>query len=62
MFEFFVKGGFLMYPIALCSVIGLTVLINKFIQYRKILKSIEMPLEQALKARPAIIIPHIRGD
>ena len=57
MFEFFVKGGFLMYPIALCSVIGLTVLINKFIQYRKILKSIEMPLEQALKARFAIIIP-----
>ncbi|NCP04474.1 MAG: MotA/TolQ/ExbB proton channel family protein [Deltaproteobacteria bacterium] len=61
MFEFFVKGGFLMYPIALCSVIGLTVLINKFIQYRNILKSIEMPMEQALKARPAIIIPILEG-
>ncbi|HCX90638.1 MAG TPA: MotA/TolQ/ExbB proton channel family protein, partial [Deltaproteobacteria bacterium] len=57
MIDFFLKGGFLMYPILLCSFAGLAILINKFIQYRKILGETEMPLDDLLKmkANPAIL-------
>ncbi|MBI4621144.1 MAG: MotA/TolQ/ExbB proton channel family protein [Desulfobacterales bacterium] len=55
MIDFFLKGGFLMYPILLCSFVGLAILINKFLQYRRILKDIGRP--EALKARTAILVP-----
>ena len=55
MIEFFLKGGFLMYPILFCSLVGVALLINKFLQYRRILKEIERP--EVLKARPAILVP-----
>ena len=45
MIDFFVKGGFLMYPILLCSIAGLAILINKFIQYKKILNEMGTPLQ-----------------
>jgi len=61
MIDFFLKGGFLMYPILLCSVGGLAILINKFIQYRKILKSMGKPLNEVIKERPAILIPLMDG-
>jgi biopolymer transport protein ExbB len=61
MFEFFVKGGFLMYPIALCSIAGLALLINKFFEYRKIFKEIEMPLNEVLKSKPTILQPILKG-
>ena len=57
MIDFFLKGGFLMYPILLCSFAGLAILINKFIQYRKILKEIERPLAEVQKTMPAILKP-----
>lgn len=61
MFELFLKGGFLMYPILLCSLIGLTILINKFFQYKKILKSIGRPLKEILKDEPEILVPLLKG-
>lgn len=61
MFGFFLKGGFLMYPILLCSLIGLTILINKFFQYKKILKSIGRPLKEILKDEPGILVPLLKG-
>jgi biopolymer transport protein ExbB len=35
LFSIFLKGGFLMWPILLCSVIGLTVIIDRYIVLRK---------------------------
>jgi len=35
LFSIFMKGGFLMWPILLCSVIGLTVIIDRYIVLRK---------------------------
>ncbi len=61
MIDFFLKGGFLMYPILLCSLIGLTILINKFIQYRRLLKSIGRPLKEILKDQPEILVPLVKG-
>ena len=63
MIDYFMKGGFLMYPILLCSLAGLAILINKFIQYGKILREIEMPLGDLLKmkANPAILMPIMDG-
>ncbi|MDI6776307.1 MAG: MotA/TolQ/ExbB proton channel family protein [Syntrophales bacterium] len=55
MIEFFLKGGFLMYPIMLCSLAGVALLINKFLQYRRILKEIGRP--DILKVKPAILVP-----
>jgi biopolymer transport protein ExbB len=43
MIDYFVKGGFLMYPILLCSIAGVAILLNKFFQYRKILNDIDRP-------------------
>ena len=56
MIQFFLKGGFLMYPILLCSLAGAALLSNKFLQYRRILKEIGRPAE-ALKAKSAILVP-----
>ncbi len=39
MWELFVKGGVLMYPILLCSVIALGIVIEKFVQYFQVRKS-----------------------
>ncbi|MEW6067836.1 MAG: MotA/TolQ/ExbB proton channel family protein [Nitrospirota bacterium] len=61
MIDFFFKGGFLMYPILLCSFIGVAILINKFIQYKQILKEIEKPIDEVTKSRPAILIPILEG-
>jgi hypothetical protein len=36
MIDLFLKGGLLMYPILLGSMVGVAILIDKFIQYRKI--------------------------
>jgi len=53
--DLFLKGGFLMYPIALCSLIGFSILINKAIQYRSLLKDIEASPDEILKSKPLIM-------
>ncbi|GAB4432324.1 MAG: MotA/TolQ/ExbB proton channel family protein [bacterium] len=40
MIELFIKGGFLMYPITLCSFAGVAIFINKYIQYRRIIREL----------------------
>lgn len=57
MIDYFVKGGILMYPILLCSVIGLAIIISKLIQYRKILNGIEKPLVRVLEENPPLLLP-----
>lgn len=61
MFDFFLKGGFLMYPIALCSVVGLSILINKAIQYRSLLKNLESSPDEILKSKPLIMQPILKA-
>lgn len=61
MIDLFLKGGFLMYPIAVCSVIGLAILINKAIQYRSLLKDIEASPDEILKRNPHIMMPILKA-
>lgn len=57
MFVFFLKGGFLMYPILACSVAGLTILINKSLQYRRVLEAMRRPANEISASKPAIFLP-----
>lgn len=57
MIDFFIKGGWLMYPILACSLVGLAILINKFFQFRLILKRIEKPLKEVVQDPPDLLIP-----
>ena len=52
-----------MYPILLGSIVGVAILIDKFIQYRKILGELEIPLGDILenRAKPAILVPILDG-
>ncbi|HHS49233.1 MAG TPA: MotA/TolQ/ExbB proton channel family protein [Desulfurella acetivorans] len=63
MLYFFSKGGFLMYPILLGSIVGVAILISKFIQYRKILRELEIPLDDIIenKIKPTILAPILEG-
>jgi biopolymer transport protein ExbB len=63
MIDLFLKGGFLMYPILLGSIMGVAILIDKFIQYRKILRELEIPLSDILGngAKPPILVPLLEG-
>jgi biopolymer transport protein ExbB len=61
MIDFFIKGGFLMYPILLCSLAGLTILINKFLQFKKILRTIGKPLNAIMNEKPVLLQPLIEG-
>jgi biopolymer transport protein ExbB len=61
MIDYFVKGGFLMYPILLCSVIGLAILLNKFIQYRKILNDMSKPLNGKMDTQTPLLLPILQS-
>lgn len=63
MSDLFIKGGFLMYPILLCSIVGVAIWVNKFIQFKQILREMEMPPDDLWKRgrAPAILTPIIEG-
>jgi biopolymer transport protein ExbB len=61
MVDFFVKGGWLMYPILICSLTGLAILINKFFQFRRVLKAIERPLKDIIGDPPRILLPLLKA-
>lgn len=63
MVDLFLKGGFLMYPILLGSILGGAILMDKFIQYRKILSELNIPLDDILNKRvvPKILVPILEG-
>lgn len=60
MIDFFLKGGFLMYPIAVCSVTGLTIIINKAISFRKIIITLQNNPDTVVKINPKIMEPLIK--
>jgi biopolymer transport protein ExbB len=61
MIDIFLKGGFLMYPILLCSIAGLALIINKSIQYREILKEIDKPLDDIMRDIPTVLSPIVKS-
>ncbi len=61
MIDYFVHGGFLMYPILLCSVSGLAIFLNKFFQYRRILNDIGKPADGAAVADIPILAPVLQS-
>jgi len=61
MVDFFVHGGFLMYPILLCSIAGLAIFISKFFEYRKILNNIGKPADAVEAAGIPLLSPIIQS-
>ncbi len=61
MVDYFLKGGFLMYPILLCSIIGVAILLNKLIQYKKILNGIGKPLDSKEILKNPLLLPIVQG-
>jgi len=61
MIDFFLKGGFLMYPILLCSITGCAIFINKFFQYRRILIDMGQPLREISELKSPLLIPILQG-
>ncbi len=61
MIELVIKGGWLMVPILACSLVGLAILVNKFFQYRRILKSLERPVKEMVSDPPEILVPLLRA-
>lgn len=57
MTSFFVKGGILMWPILLCSIVALAITLNKALQFRIVLKKLSRPLDVVLRERPAFLAP-----
>ncbi len=55
--ELFLKGGFLMYPILLLSVVAVAIIIQKAIQYRALIKALDKPPEEIFKDPPQIFKP-----
>jgi biopolymer transport protein ExbB len=61
MIDYFIKGGFLMYPLLACSLAGSALLINKLLQFRRVVRQLEQPPEQVEKDPPPIMIPILEG-
>ncbi|MBM4322358.1 MAG: hypothetical protein FJ115_02250 [Deltaproteobacteria bacterium] len=63
MLDLFLQGGFLMYPILLGSMVGVAILIDKLIQYRKILRELDILPDDLLKKRatPSVFAPILEG-
>ncbi len=63
MSDLLIKGGFLIYPILLCSIVGVAIWVNKFIQFRKIFREMEVFFQDLPKQgkTPSILVPIIEG-
>lgn len=61
MIEFFVKGGLLMWPILLCSIVALTLIIVKSLQLRSVLSRLSSSVERLLEKHPPVVTPIIDG-
>jgi biopolymer transport protein ExbB len=61
MIDFFVKGGALMWPILLCSIVALALIIAKSMQFRGILAHLSVSLELILDKNPPEVAPIIEG-
>jgi biopolymer transport protein ExbB len=53
LFEWFIKGGPLMWPLLACSVIGLTIIIERYLVFRPILQKVKNPERKKLLSKYA---------
>jgi len=61
MIDLFLKGGFLMYPIALCSVSGLAIFLSKALELRAVTRDMSNSPETMLHAPPPILTPLVQA-
>lgn len=61
MYELFMKGGVLMYPILFLSVIGIAVIINKFVYFNFILYQLKRSLPDLVIKTPVVLAPIVDG-
>lgn len=61
MFDYFIKGGFLMYPLLACSLVGTALLVNKFLQFKGVRRDLDRSPEQVEQDPPAIMTPLMAG-
>lgn len=61
MIDLFIKGGALMWPILLCSVVALALIVTKGLQFRSVLKRISPSTELVIEVKPREIAPIIEG-
>jgi len=61
MIDLFLKGGFLMYPIALCSVAGVAILVGKVLELRAVARQLDQAPEELLRDPPVILVPLIEA-
>ena len=57
MLELLLKGGWLIWPIALCSVLALALTLAKYLQLRQALAELKPGPEALMAARPALYAP-----
>jgi biopolymer transport protein ExbB len=53
MLDLFLKGGLLMWPILLCSIVALAIVIHKAIQFNSLIKTLTLVPDEMLKRKPA---------
>jgi biopolymer transport protein ExbB len=61
MLELFLKGGILLYPIFFCSIVGVSLLINKYLTYRGLMKQLSKPVNEIMEDHPSLIAPILLG-
>ena len=61
MYELFLKGGILMYPILFLSILGLAVLVNKFVYFNLVLYQLKKPIPDLVNKAPVFLVPIVEG-
>lgn len=61
MIDFFLKGGLLMWPILLCSIVALALIILKALQLGSVLSRLSSSAERLLEKHPPVVSPIIDG-
>ncbi|MBF0376423.1 MAG: MotA/TolQ/ExbB proton channel family protein [Desulfamplus sp.] len=57
MFDMFLKGGPLMWPILLCSFLSITISLKKGFQFQGVLKELSCEIEMIIKKNPSYLAP-----
>jgi len=61
MLDMFLKGGALMWPILLCSVLALTIALKKSLQFQGVLKELSCEIETILTKKPDYLVPVLQA-
>ena len=61
MIALFLKGGALMWPILMCSIVALAIALNKAVQYRAVLGNLSRPPALLLEDKPPRFAPLLDG-